>query len=153
VSTTNYLNLKSTLPLGSGLHRSRPPQHMGMKMLDFVQSYVSLICSYEYFVFNSFLREHPAARNPTLMSLLPSYTMKQWSDGRFTDELIDLANDGAVDLGSLREWARAMLAFEHSFNKLGVFNPVAWLRNHGIITNHLGGLSWKKLPGDLASKI
>ena len=126
---------------------------MGLKMVDFVKAYIELLCSYEFFVFGAFLREHPASRNKTLMTLLPSYTIKQWSDGLFSEEIIEASRDGLVDVYRLSVWAKSMILFETEFNRLGIFNPVSWLRRHDVIREHLQGLSWVETPGALSSKL
>ncbi len=128
----------------SGMDRARyqPPSHLGMKMTDFVGAYVVLLCSFEALAFAAFLKTHPAHPHHTLRVILPGYTVTQWADGVFSEEILAARTDAGLDLEALRVWAATLIAFDAVFQRLGVREPIGWLKNQGFIKESAGGVGW-----------
>ena len=135
-------DFKAIILSGTKRERYRPPPHLGMKMTDFVGAYITLWCSFEALVFAAFLKAHPARPNHTLRAILPGYTAKQWADGEFSEEILAAVLDVDLNVAALREWAATLIAFDAAFQKLGVREPLKWLKTRGFIQESGDGVGW-----------
>ena len=134
--------LRDILTEGRHMEKHISSPHFGVKFVEFTRSYIAMLCCYEHFVFSVFIATHEASENLTLRAWLPSYTIKQWADGKFSDPLMSLADDALINLRDLMAWAKSMILFNHAFAELDIVNPAQWLKSQGFIVQTPTGMSW-----------
>jgi len=110
---------------------------------ELLEWYITLISSFEFYVMASYIKPHPTIAHQHLASLLPPYTLLDWSRGDFRD-LEEEGVTNLIKLPALQFWARHMIMAEWHLASFGISDAITKLIAQNKIRSILGGLAYEK---------